>query len=117
MHDPKGIATKHSMQRTMCFAFVMVCSAFSASAQNPEPTSPEVRANCAATVELFFANEVWDKVGALSCLRSWKILFNRQGSPGGTVSIRQGATPAFTATLTNEVKSNDMPAGLAVSFK
>lgn len=48
---------------------------------------------------------------------SWKILFNRQDSPGGTISVRKGNTPAFTAPLTNEVKPNAMPAGLAVSSK
>ena len=46
---------------------------------------------------------------------SWTILFNRQGPPGGAVSVRQGAAPAFTATFTNEVKPNAMPAGLAIS--
>lgn len=48
---------------------------------------------------------------------SWTILFNRRGSPGGTVSIRHGEEPAFTAPLANEVKLNAMPAGLAVSSK
>lgn len=43
------------------------------------------------------------------------ILFNRQGPPGGTVSVRHGATPALTAPLTNEVKPNATPAGLAIS--
>jgi hypothetical protein len=48
---------------------------------------------------------------------SWTVLFNRRGAPGGAVSIRHGQTPPFTATLTNEVKPNAMPAGLAVSAK
>jgi hypothetical protein len=48
---------------------------------------------------------------------SWTVLFNRRGSPGGAVSVRHGATPAFTATLASEVKPNAMPAGLAISAK
>ena len=45
------------------------------------------------------------------------VLFNRRGFPGGTVSIRQGAASAFTATLANEVQANSTPPGLAISSK
>ena len=48
---------------------------------------------------------------------SWTILFNRQGSPGGTISVRSGNTSTLTAKFANEVKPNAMPAGLAVSSK
>ena len=48
---------------------------------------------------------------------SWTILFNRQGSPGGTISVRKGNTPALTAPMANEMKPNVMPAGLAISSK
>ena len=48
---------------------------------------------------------------------SWTVRFNRQGSPGGTVSVRHGAAPAFTASLANEVRANATPPGLAVSAK
>ena len=46
---------------------------------------------------------------------SWIVQFNRQGPPGGAVSIRRGTSPAFTAPLASEVKANALPAGLAIS--
>ena len=48
---------------------------------------------------------------------SWTVRFNRQGFPGGTVSVRRGAAPAFTASLANEVRANATPPGLAMSAK
>jgi hypothetical protein len=44
---------------------------------------------------------------------SWTVLFNRRGSPGGAVSVRHGATPAFTAPLATEVRANSTTPGLA----
>ena len=39
------------------------------------------------------------------------------GLSGGTVSVRHGAAPAFTASLANEVRANATPPGLAMSAK
>lgn len=48
---------------------------------------------------------------------SWTVRFHRQGSPGGTVSVRHGAAPACAASLANEVRANATPPGLGISSK
>lgn len=46
---------------------------------------------------------------------SWTLRFHRQGFPGGTISVRNEAAPAVTASLANEVRANATPPGLAIS--
>ncbi|MBP7949304.1 MAG: hypothetical protein KA004_06580 [Verrucomicrobiales bacterium] len=62
-------------------------------------------------------NATQDGVTLETSTGSWLIQFNRQGPPGGAVSIRREASPAFTATLANDVKENALPAGLAISSR
>ena len=62
-------------------------------------------------------NTTQDGVALETTNGSWTILFNRQGSPGGAVSVRHGTSPAFTSPLANQVKANAPPPGLSTSFR
>ena len=62
-------------------------------------------------------NTTQDGVALETTNGSWTILFNRQGSPGGAVSVRHGTSPAFTSPLANQVKANAPPPGLSISSR
>jgi hypothetical protein len=58
--------------RTRTFGFILAACAIVCAAARDDDKKPYTEATCGATAQDFFANEVWTKVGAHSCLECHK---------------------------------------------